>query len=418
MKTTEVDVVIVGGGPAGSTAAALLAEKGHQVLVVEKNTFPRYKVGESLLPYCFFTLERLGVLHQIKEQGYQKKFSAQFVTEEGVLSQPFQFGEHLDHAASQTWQVNRNTFDKVLLDNAAKKGADIWEETTARTALVEEEKVVGIRVERAGGETHEIRAKITLDASGRDGFFINQNRWRIPEEELGRFALWSYFEGASHDPKLDDGATTTASLPGDGWVWYIPLSGGRVGVGVVSQRENLFATTRDPQEAFAAQLTRNPWIWERLEHARQMGDVHVTNDYSYRSRYCACDGLVLTGDAFSFIDPVFSSGVFLALAGGEGAAHAIDKALEQGKHNANQFEEYGNWLRGGIENMRALVYAFYDPDFHFGKIIREKPETTYEITDCLIGNIFRPFDDFLTDLAQFASLPPTLPHGGVKEGGP
>jgi flavin-dependent dehydrogenase len=418
MGTTEVDVVIVGGGPAGSTAAAILSEKGHQVLVVEKSRFPRYKVGESLLPYCFFTLERIGVLDKIKEQGYQKKWSAQFVTHDGTLSQPFQFGNHLDHAASQTWQVDRNTFDKVLLDNAAEKGAQIWEETTARTALIEEKKVVGIRVERADGSAHEIRAKITLDASGREGFFMNQNRWRIPEEQLGRFALWSYFEGASHDPKLDDGATTTASLPGDGWIWYIPLSGERVGVGVVSQSENLFAHSKNPQEAFSAQLPRNPWIWNRLEHASQIGAVHATHDYSYRSKYCACDGLVLTGDAFSFIDPVFSSGVFLALAGAEGAAQAIDKALQNGENSAIHFEEYGEWLRGGIENMRALVYAFYDPNFHFGKIIRKKPETHYEITDCLIGNIFRSFDDFLIDLAEFATLPPALPHGGVKEGAP
>jgi flavin-dependent dehydrogenase len=384
------------------------------VLLLEKSRFPRYQIGESLLPLCFHVLERTGVLEKVRAAGFTEKKSVQFISPDGKASQPFYFDTHLGEEVGTTWQVVRSEFDAILLEHARDQGVDVREETLVTRPLVEGGAIVGVEAQSVGGIAETMRAPITLDASGRGGVMMSHARWRIPEPQLNRMAIWTYYTGAKRDPGRNAGATTTASLPGGGWVWFIPLPDDRVSVGIVDHADALFAQTRDPEGAFQGRVGDNPWIADQLKGALRDEELRVTSDFSYRSQHCAMDGAVLTGDAFAFLDPVFSSGVFLALRGGEAAAHAIDDALSKGRTDAGAFAEYGEWLCEGMEAMRALVHAFYDPEFSFGRAIREAPETRDRITDCLVGDIFTDLSDLIETLGRFAAIPTPLSHGRAK----
>ncbi|MEM7146147.1 MAG: NAD(P)/FAD-dependent oxidoreductase [Verrucomicrobiota bacterium] len=409
----EYDVIIIGGGPCGSTAAALLAEKGRSVLVVEKAKFPRYHVGESLMPFCYFTLDRLGLIDEVNRLGFVNKLSVQFVTQDGGKSRPFYFFQHYDHPSSTTWQVERSEFDMMLMDRAKGNGAEVWEETKVDDVLTDESgAVVGVSVSSKDGEKRDVRAPMTIDASGRDGLVISKRKWRKRDPQLNKIAIWTYYRGAMRDEGLDAGSTTVAYLPDKGWFWYIPLKDDIVSVGVVAERDYLYADSRDPAEIMAGEAEKNEWIREHLEPSEQFGEYWVTGEYSYRSEYCAGDGLVLAGDAFAFLDPVFSSGVFLALKTGEMAADAVDAALAKGDTSAGQFEGYGEKVCEMIEVMRKLVYAFYDEGFSFGKVIRKHPDVQSDLTDCLIGKLDGgEFKELFEAVAEFAELPPELAHG-------
>ena len=415
MTATETqehrDVLVIGGGPAGSTAAAILAENGRDVLVLEREKFPRYSVGESLMPYCYFTLERLGVVDRLKASQFPKKYSVQFVSTEGEVSQPFYFFQHLKHEASTTWQVLRSEFDQMLLDNARSKGASVLEETTATGLVYRDGAVAGVRTVDKSGATREFSSPMTVDATGRAAFSANKNHWRIRDEHLNRTAIWTYYEGALRDPGLDEGATTIAYLPEKGWFWYIPLADDLVSVGLVAQKQYLFKREREPAAIFEREIGSNPWIKRHLVKGRRSGPYRVTGDYSYRSRYSSADGLILAGDSFAFLDPVFSSGVFLALKSGEWAADAVDAAFQASDFSAARFEEYGAQLCHGIEAMRKLVYAFYDKEFSFRRLMKNHPDLRGDLTDCLIGNLFRDFGQLFQAAAELVPLPDPLSHG-------
>jgi flavin-dependent dehydrogenase len=399
------DVVIVGGGPAGASASTILAQKGRRVVVLEREKFPRYHIGESLMPYCYFPLERLGLVEQMKASHFPKKYSVQFVNTDGRASHPFYFFQHMDHEASTTWQVVRSEFDQMLLDNARAHGVEVREQTTAREAIRENGVVTGVRATGPDGEPLEFRARMTIDASGRDAFAVTRNGWKQRDPYLNKIAIWTYYEGALRDPGLDEGATTVAYLPEKGWFWYIPLPDNIVSVGVVAEKPYLYNGEHDPAAIFQREIGRNVWIERHVAPGRQVGPYRVTGEYSYRTRECAEDGLVLAGDAFGFLDPVFSSGVFLALRSGELAADAVDAAISAGDVSAHRFADYGAELRSGIEAMRKLVYAFYDHEFSFRAFLNSYPQMKGDLTDCLIGNLFRDFDPMWQALANFAKLP-------------
>lgn len=406
------DVIVIGGGPAGSTAASLLAEKGRRVLVLEKEKFPRYHVGESLIPFTYFTLDRLGVLPTMRASHFPKKYSVQFVKQDGQISAPFYFFQHLKHEASCTWQVVRGEFDQMLLDHARARGARVLEETLARELVRDDRgRVIGVRASTRGGELVEHRAAVTIDASGRDAFAMVRAGWRQRDPQLNKVAVWTYYRGARRDEGLDEGATTVAYLPGKGWFWYIPLPDDVVSVGIVAERAYLQRTTTDPEAIFQAEIQNNAWIRDHVSSGRVIEPYRVTSEYSYRSRHCAADGLVLVGDAFAFLDPVFSSGVFLALRSGELAADAVDEALRDGDVSAARFEAYGRHLCQGIEAMRKLVYAFYDADFSFKEAMVKHPDCRGPLTDCLIGNLFKDLSPLFAALSDFAALPAELDYG-------
>ena len=407
------DAIVVGGGPAGSSTAALLAEKGHDVLVVEKEKFPRYHVGESLMPFCYFPLERLGLIDTLMESANPRKYCVQFVRQDGFLSQPFYFFQHFDHPSSTTWQVWRSEFDKMILDKARSNGATVMEETKAKKLIKSGDRVEGITVDSEEMGSLDLHAPIVVDASGRDCFAAHKQKWMVRDPELKKIALWTYFKGAKRDPGLDEGATTVAYLPNKGWFWYIPLSGDMVSVGIVAERDYLFnGSTKDHEEIFQREVMNNEWIKEHLAEAEQTGEYRITGEYSYRNRYCASEGLVLAGDALGFLDPVFSSGVFLALKSGVMLADEIDLALKAGDLSAKSFDRYGKRMQSSIETMRKIVYAFYDKDFSFGDIAKRGDHLRAALTDCLIGNVddneFRELFDAMSDLAD---LPEPIEHG-------
>ncbi|MCY4586294.1 MAG: NAD(P)/FAD-dependent oxidoreductase [Bryobacterales bacterium] len=405
------DAIVIGAGPSGSTAAAVLASKGRRVLAIEREKFPRYHVGESLIPYTYFPLERIGMIERMKKSHFPSKYSVQFVGRSGNLSQPFYFFEHLNHEAACTWQVLRSEFDQMLMDNAREKGVKVLEETKVTETIDEDGAVTGVRAKAKDGSMREFRAPITIDASGRDSLSMLRNNWRVRDDQLKKISIWTYYKGALRDPGRDEGATTIASIPERGWFWYIPLPDDMVSVGVVAESEYLYRDTRDLEEIFLREVTNNRWIEKHLAIGRRTEPLRVTGEFSYRSRYTAADGLVLTGDAFGFLDPVFSSGLFFALRGGELVADAVDAALTAGDYSAGRFNDYANEMCSGMEAMRRLVYAFYDHGFSFADLMKEHPELSPDLTDCLIGNLSRDFEPLFKAVSKFAAVPDPLSHG-------
>jgi flavin-dependent dehydrogenase len=413
----DYDVLIIGAGPAGSTSAALLAEKGHRVLVLEREKFPRYHIGESLLPFTYQPLKRLGLIEKMKKSAFVKKYSVQFVSPSGRASLPFYFFDRYDReTVAQTWQVLRSEFDQMLLDNARNRGAKVREETTVTELLTEGGRVIGARAKTKSGETSELRAPITLDCSGKEAFCAVRNNWRMKDPYLNKIAVWTYYRGAKRDEGVDEGATTVAYVPEKGWFWYIPQHNDMVSVGVVAEGKYLArGGVKSPEDIFKREIEQNQWIKQHLACGRQTGSYFLTSEYSHHSKYCGTEGLLLVGDAFAFLDPVFSSGVMLALKSGVLAADAVHQAIVERDFSPERFAEYGAFLRQGVENMRKLVYAFYDPKFSFKKLIDKYPDAAGQITDCLSGDVNKDFSQLWGWISEFVPLPDDLPVGRPLE---
>lgn len=414
---TEYDVIVIGGGPAGSTAGALLAEKGWKVLILEKEKFPRYHIGESLMPYCYFTFERLGVIEKIKEMAWTEKHSVQFVGRKGKVSTPFYFFQHYDHPSATTWQVRRAEFDTMLLNNAREKGATALEQTEVTEFITNESGAVcGVKAKSGNGRSREFKARLVMDGSGRDALYLRKTGSRKRDPMLNKIAIWTRFKGAKRDPGLDEGSTTVAYLDGKGWFWNIPMADDIVSSGVVAERDYLFRGTRDPKEIFDREIKNNPWVEDHLAQGKQFGEYWVTGEYSYRGEHCAGDGWVLIGDAFAFLDPVFSSGVFLALKSAEMASDVAHTALQENQPiTAGHFEDYGERLCQAMETMRQVVYAFYDERFSFADLIKAHKHLRGTLTDCLIGDLLdRDYSELLEAMKDFAKLPEPLSHGKAK----
>jgi flavin-dependent dehydrogenase len=291
------------------------------------------------------------------------------------------------------------------------------EEMLVKETIEENGVVGGVVAVGKNGVTQEFRAPITIDATGRDAFSLARRGWKVRDPRLNKIAIWTYYKGARRDPGIDEGATTVAYVPDKGWFWYIPLPEDVVSVGVVAEKEYLYRDSRDLKTIFHREVAVNKWIEQHLAAGQQMGEYRVTGEYSYRSRHCAGDGLLLIGDAFAFLDPVFSSGVFLALRSGEIGADAVDAALEAGDTSASRFRDYGEQLCNGIESMRRLVYTFYDHEFRFRTFLSRYPDLKGDMTDCLMGNLWRDFDPLFRAVAEFAGVPAPLEHGRPLERG-
>ena len=254
VKTKSYDAVVIGGGPAGSTVGALLAEKGREVVILEKSKFPRYHVGESLMPYCYFTFERLGIVEQLNERAYTQKHSVQFVTSDGKISAPFYFFQHLDHPAATTWQVKRSEFDELMLDNAQRQGGrSKGGNSGCGFSLRRWASCWGSRRKR-GRRTLRIECPNHGRCIGKRWDFPVKKKWRRRDPKLNKIAIWTLYKGAKRDPGLDEGATTVAYLEDRGWFWNIPMRDDIVSSGVVAERDYLYKDTRDLRRYSSARL--------------------------------------------------------------------------------------------------------------------------------------------------------------------
>lgn len=410
----QPDVLIIGAGPAGTSAAAILTEHGHRVLVLEREQFPRYHVGESMVPFTYQPLQRLGLIPQMKASHFVKKYSVQFVEQNGQASHPLYFFSRFDRdTVAQTWQVLRSEFDQMLADNARAKGARIVENIAVKELIEENGRITGVRAQGGEGRLIEHRARLTLDCSGKEAFAATRLGWRIKDPQLNKVAVWTYYRGAGRAAGLDAGATTIAMLPEQGWFWHIPLQDDMVSVGLVAEGRYL---RRDgcasPATMFAREIKQNPWMERQLALGQQVGPHYVTSEYTYHARHCSTDGLLLAGDAFCFLDPVFSSGLMLALKSGVLAGDTVHEALLNPDGSTALFSEYGQTMRRGIENMRKLVHAFYNENFTFTKLISRHLYLAGDVTDFLAGDVDRDFTALWKAVSELAPLPEELPCGG------
>ncbi len=414
LMTTSYDVLIIGAGPAGTSTAAILAEHGHRVLVLEREKFPRYHVGESLIPFTYGSLERLGMIPKMRSSCFVKKYSVSFVQPDGRRSQPFYFHTRYDkETIAQTWQVMRAEFDQMLMENAVEKGAEVREETTVLKLLKNDSgRVIGVEVRNKDGHIEHLHAKLVVDASGKEAFTSNREGWRVGDPYLNKVAIWTYYKGTKREEGMDEGAATIAFVPDKGWLWHIPLHDDRVSVGVVAEGKYLTRDgVKDPKAMFEREIGENQWIKDHLSAGECLGEFWLTSEYSRHSKFCASPGLLLVGDAFAFLDPVFSSGVMLALKSGVLAGDAIHETLVANDLSPERFTDYSNQLRQGLENMRKLIYAFYNPNFSFKDVVMKHPEAGAEITDCLSGDVNKDYSGLWSRISEFVKLPEDLPYG-------
>jgi flavin-dependent dehydrogenase len=385
---TETDVVVVGGGPAGSTVSALVAQKGHRVTLFERERFPRFHIGESLIPETYWVLQRLGMLPKMQKSHFVKKYSVQFVNSRGKLSAPFYFWDNKPHECSQTWQVVRSEFDQMMLENAREHGVDAQEGVRVLDVLFDGERAVGVTVRAEDGVVREVRAKVVVDASGQVGLLQNRLRLRVWDPLLNKGAIWTYWKGAYRDQGRDEGATMVLQTTDrKGWFWYIPQHDDIVSVGVVAPFDALFKDRGPYAQTYEEEVERCPAVKERIGKAERVAGYFATKDYSYRATKAAGDGWVMIGDAFGFLDPLYSSGVLLALRSGEMAADAICDGFEKGDTSGAQLGRWAPSFNEGVDRMRRLVCEYYE-GFSFGKFVKNFPHLQGTVTDILIGDVF------------------------------
>jgi flavin-dependent dehydrogenase len=408
-------VIVIGGGPSGSTAATLIAQKGYNVRLLEREHFPRFHIGESLIPQTYWVMKRLNMLNKMKSSEFIRKYSVQFVGASGRLSEPFYFLDNNPHESSQTWQVKRSEFDQRMIENAAEHGVDVQHGVRVLEVLFEGDRAVGVRVQdEAGGEERIERADVIVDASGQSSLIQGKLGIREWDQELKKAAVWTYWEGAQRDIGRDEGATVVLQVQGKaGWFWYIPLHDNIISVGVVADQSYLFKN-RDSKEfeaIYQAEVDKCPAVKQRISLGKRVAPYRAAKEYSYRSRRAAGNGWVLVGDAFGFLDPLYSSGVLLALKSGELAADAVCEGLEKGDTSAAQLGSWEADYVRGMDRMRSLVCAYYK-GFSFGKFVSQHPHRKGDITDLLIGDLFRPELDETLDLIKEALQIPSMAEAG------
>lgn len=399
------DVCVIGGGPAGTGFATLLQRAGHRCLVLERAGFPRYHIGESLIPHTYGTLKRLGLLPKLRASHFPEKHSVRFVSPDGTEAEPFYFSETIPGEAARTWQVERSEFDLLCLDNARAAGVEVRMETRVDEVLFEDGRAAGVRASPAEGSPYEVRSRVVADASGSATRIGTQLGLKEPVPGLKKTSLWSYYRGGLRGEGIDAGETTIFLIPERGWFWYIPLPEDLVSVGVVASPEYLFKGDKEAFEpVFLRQLQQCGPLLKRLRHAERVAPVRGIRRLAYRNRRIVGDGWVMLGDAAAFLDPIYSSGIFLALTSAELAADCADEALQAGDLSADRLGRFAEPLTRGVGVIRQLIMAFYDPDFSFRRFLERFPEQRCALIDCLVGDVIdKDMSSFQEALAEMTA---------------
>jgi flavin-dependent dehydrogenase len=413
------DVVIAGGGPGGSVTAACLAKKGRRVLVLEREAFPRFHLGESLLPQSLVVLDALGLLPEV-ERRFLRKPGAQFHDSETDRMARFDFGEAFMPKFPHAYQVPRDDFDALLLTNAEKEGAVVRHGWSVESVRFEGSRAVGVEATNPAGEACSIDARVVIDATGRDALLARSAKAteRIPG--LDTTALYSQWRGAYRDPGEREGdfhlvlfgdeapeAGASNPAPPTGWFWFIPFKDGRTSVGAAASRAWMRRHAgEDPQALYMRAIAGSKVASRFLEGAEQLWPARATADFSFRVRDLAGDGWLAVGDSGGFIDPLFSTGAHLAMHGGFQAALAIDAALTANDVSRARFEAWETGLRAGADVFMNMVESFYEGVLS-RLIFADKPHPYLRrvITSLLAGNVFDTEARWLNDARTRMSRP-------------
>ncbi|QDT04273.1 Putative oxidoreductase/MT0587 [Rubripirellula lacrimiformis] len=397
---SSYDVVVIGGGPGGSSAAATVAGAGLDTLLVEREAMPRFHIGESLMPETYWPLKRLGLTDRIQQAGWQAKQSVQFVSGNGRESEPFFFRDHDTRECSTTWQVERSEFDKMLFDRAAELGAECHDQSRVLDVHFDSDgKATGVSVRDRDGKQHDISCRVVVDGSGQQSFIANKLGVKEVNPNLKKAAIWTYFSGAVRGEGDNDGATIIMHTESrNSWFWFIPLSRGITSIGCVADNDYLLKGRGKPEQVYQDELMQCPGLTRRLENATQLGEIRTAKEFSYSTTQSAGDGWTLVGDAFGFIDPVYSSGVYFALEMGIRAGDAIIEGFQIDDLSGQQLGKWNESYAKGANWVRKLVQAFYTSEFSIGRFMKEHPEHRGNVTDLLIGRVFHEdagnmFDD-------------------------
>jgi flavin-dependent dehydrogenase len=402
----------MGGGPAGSSVAGMLAREGRQVILFEKEIFPRHHIGESLMTDTYWTFRRLGLLEKLRESPFVRKYSVQFANPAGKESRPFYFFEAVHHESAVTWQVTRAQFDHLLINHAAEQGAVVHQGVQVKQVLFEGDRAVGVEVQMQDGTREKFYANVVVDATGQTAMLSNKFRWRVRDPKLKKAVLYSYFKGAHREPDLNGGATLVLRTEhgSGGWFWYIPLENDITSVGIVANPDYLLkGRGQDLAKIYHEEIDKCEPCRKRVAEGTRVDKIYSILDYSYRSKHNAGNGFIIIGDAYGFLDPIYSSGVLLALKMAELAADAIHDAFNHDDFSAARLGQYQQKLDRGIESMRKLVYAFYNEGFSFAGFLRKYPEERVHIINLLIGDVFKEgVDSVYGPMSEFAEIPPPL----------
>ncbi|MEP7154789.1 MAG: NAD(P)/FAD-dependent oxidoreductase [Betaproteobacteria bacterium] len=394
-ETTEqqrrCEVFVIGCGPAGSTISATLARKGRDVAVVDKDTHPRFHIGESLLPLNMPILQELGVWEELNRIGIRKD-AAEFESHAKGKTVEFMFAEAFDKRWPHAFQVRRSEFDHMLLQNAAEKGARVFE--GARVTSVEfgnisrdEDSVVTLKLD--DGSVQTWRTKFLVDASGRDTFLSDRFGIKRKNKAHASAAIFGHFRNARRNTGSAEGNITIVWFE-QGWFWFIPLKDGTTSVGAVCWPSYMKTRTVDPTAFFMQTIAQAPEIASRLEGAELTAPVTATGNYSYQSDRMCGDGYLMVGDAWAFIDPVFSSGVYLAMNSARLGADVVDAILKKPADAPALYREFDRTIRRGVGTFSWLIYRMTSP------VIRKlfmAPRNVFGVQSAVVsllaGDVFR-----------------------------
>jgi len=385
------DVAIIGGGPAGSTAASLLAKAGRKVIVFEREKFPRFHIGESLLPFSLQTFDRLGVREKL-DRTFLPKFGGEIMAACGTRGIKFYFQDGFRSQRDRAYQVTRSDFDKVLLDHSRENGAEVLEETEVKNVDFSANRLE-IEIEDSGGARSTIDARYLLDCSGRQTVLGSFFKLKRTYDHLQKFSVFAHYENIDRLPGRD--ATLIRMVRGlDRWFWMIPLTDTRTSVGVVMDTATFRATKLTPQVALEKFIAEQPLMNERMKNAVRVSPVYSTGDFSYRNTRLSGERWLMAGDAAGFIDPVFSSGVFLAIMSAEKAADTLDEVLHDESKRRRLFEKYSRSVNRIMDVYLTFVTAWYQRSKQFLEVFlnpTDRMQIAAAVNAVLAGNEGKSF---------------------------